>query len=86
VVLDLLPALPPTWPDGSFSGLRGRGGFTAGVTWRDGKLVGAAIHAAGQSRCVVRYAGRERLIDCQAGETVELDADLEPRTGSSSDG
>jgi alpha-L-fucosidase 2 len=76
VVLDLLPALPPTWPDGSFNGLRGRGGFTAGVTWRDGKLVGAAIHAAGQSRCVVRYAGRERLIDCQAGETVELDADL----------
>lgn len=31
--LHLLPALPPTWPAGSVTGLRGRGGHTVGATW-----------------------------------------------------
>ncbi|MEU8660001.1 glycosyl hydrolase family 95 catalytic domain-containing protein, partial [Actinoplanes philippinensis] len=31
--LHLLPALPPAWPSGSVTGLRGRGGHTVGATW-----------------------------------------------------
>ncbi|MCA2215475.1 glycosyl hydrolase family 95 catalytic domain-containing protein [Jidongwangia harbinensis] len=31
--LHVLPALPPAWPAGSFTGLRGRGGYTVGATW-----------------------------------------------------
>jgi alpha-L-fucosidase 2 len=44
-VIRLLPALPSDWPDGSFRGLRARGGLTFDVTWHDGKLTAAIVHA-----------------------------------------
>ena len=31
--LHLLPALPGAWPSGRVTGLRGRGGYTVGMTW-----------------------------------------------------
>ncbi|GIE76398.1 large protein [Actinoplanes philippinensis] len=31
--LHVLPALPPAWPSGSVTGLRGRGGHTVGASW-----------------------------------------------------
>jgi alpha-L-fucosidase 2 len=36
--LHVLPALPPAWPAGSVSGLRGRGGHTVGATWSSDRV------------------------------------------------
>jgi alpha-L-fucosidase 2 len=42
----LLPALPPSLPNGSVRGLRARGGDTIGITWQNGQITAATLLAA----------------------------------------
>jgi lysophospholipase L1-like esterase len=57
-LIDLLPALPKAWPNGSVKGLRARGGSVFDLTWKDGKLASYRIHSDGAKECQVRYAGK----------------------------
>jgi len=56
-VIELLPALPAAWPNGSVKGLRVRGGFEVGLAWRDGKLQEATIRSLLRNEC--RIVGGE---------------------------
>ncbi len=54
--IELLPALPPQWPDGAVTGLRARGGFELDVAWRDGALEQAELRSLHGSECLLRSA------------------------------
>jgi alpha-L-fucosidase 2 len=43
VVIELIPALPKAWENGSVTGLRARGGLVVDISWRKGKLVDVKV-------------------------------------------
>jgi len=70
--IQLLPALPEAWRDGSVKGLCARGGFVVDMNWKAGELVTASIYNRSGKDCVVRYATKRRKLKMKSGETVEL--------------
>ena len=66
-VLELLPALPQTWPAGRVRGLRARGGLEVDVSWRSGALTEARFRAAEPTRLAVRWPGGQDELTLLAG-------------------
>lgn len=68
--IDLLPALPEAWPTGHISGLKARGGYTVGISWKEGRLEEARITASHNGLCTVRYNGKRIRITKADGAAV----------------
>ncbi|MFI5896115.1 glycosyl hydrolase family 95 catalytic domain-containing protein [Actinoplanes sp. NPDC051513] len=68
--IELLPALPSAWRDGSVRGLRARGGFTVDLTWRGGRLHQARIRSDAAAGARVRY--RDTVTDAAWEPAEEL--------------
>ncbi|MFF4794785.1 glycoside hydrolase N-terminal domain-containing protein [Streptomyces sp. NPDC001276] len=65
-VIHLLPALPDAWKaEGSFTGLRARGGYEVSCRWRDGKVTSYEIvadWARNRRKVTVRVSGVDRKV------------------------
>ena len=72
--LHLLPALPNALGTGKVWGLRGRGGFSVDIEWRDMQLVRARIESRLGKPFIVRYAEIELRAQVPAGQALELDS------------
>jgi alpha-L-fucosidase 2 len=70
--IELLPALPSAWSDGSVSGLRARGGFTLDLSWKAGRLEKIRITSAAGARAKLRYGDRELPLMLARGRSEEF--------------
>jgi alpha-L-fucosidase 2 len=74
--INLLPALPDSWIDGSVTGLKARGGFEVSMNWKNGKLGSCEIKSLLGNPCVVRYGEKTKTFNIKAGKSIRITEDL----------
>jgi alpha-L-fucosidase 2 len=70
--IELLPALPEQWADGSVSGLCARGGFEVSFEWKDGKVRNCSIKSKTNSTVTLLYNGQQKTVKLKAGKTQNI--------------
>ena len=70
--IELLPALPEEWADGSVSGLCARGGFEVSFKWKMGKVRDCSIKAKTNSTVTLLYNGQQKTVKLKAGKTQKI--------------
>ena len=73
--IDLLPALPTSWPVGEVTGLCARGGYVVDIRWASGKLVEARVLSRFGLPVDIGFDGMVRRVDVGQGETMTIRAD-----------
>ena len=75
--VQLLPALPDAWKDGSIYGICAKGNFEIDITWKDGLLKEATILSKAGQNCIVKYAGQTISFKTVKGRSYQLKYDKE---------
>ena len=60
--IELLPALPAAWPEGSVKGLKARGNITVDLAWKNGKLTSYRLASPTQQQVKVRANGEVKTV------------------------
>ncbi len=75
-LIDLLPALPSSFPDGDVKGICARGGFELSFSWNAGKLNRVEILSKEGGSCSLRYGQKILQIKTAKGERYQFDGEL----------
>ena len=73
--IQLLPALPDAWEEGTVEGLCARGGFEVDITWENGKLKEAVILSKAGEPCLVRYGAHILSFKTKKGKSYRITVD-----------
>ena len=69
--IELLPAIPDDWANGTFEGLKARGNFEIDAEWKNGVLVTSELTSNSGKECVIKYPDAKNLIvKSKNGDTV----------------
>lgn len=75
--IEILPALPASWPDGEVRGLRARGAATLDIAWSGGTARRIVLTAERKGQLTLRsslFTGGEKVLKVQAGRRYVLTA------------
>jgi len=75
-VIELLPALPDSWPTGEIKGLKARGNVTVDEQWKDGKLVSATLVSGNSGKQKVKLGTKTLEVDLVQGQQKVISVDL----------
>ena len=70
--IQLLPALPDAWKEGSVKGLCAKGNFEINITWQDCKLKEAVILSKAGEPCNLRYGNRTFTFKTTKGKKYKI--------------
>lgn len=56
-MIEIIPAIPAEWSEGSFDGMCARGGFVVDASWNNGKINTARITSRNGEPCIVKFPG-----------------------------
>ena len=70
--VQLLPALPDAWANGSISGICAKGNFEVSISWKEGQLEKAIIHSKYGIPCNVRYGDKTLKFKTVKGKKYEI--------------
>ena len=70
--IQLLPALPDAWEEGSVEGLLARGNFEVDLRWANGQLQEATITSNAGQPCQVRYGDQVLNFKTKKGQTYTI--------------
>ncbi|WP_449438426.1 glycoside hydrolase family 95 protein [Pedobacter steynii] len=65
-MLNLLPALPDAWKEGSIKGIKARGNFIVNLDWKNGKLTQALIKSEIGGNCRLRTMQKVMVVGVDA--------------------
>ncbi len=70
--IHILPALPDAWEEGTFNGVRAKGGFEIDLTWKDGKPVEIIVKSTQGGKCNLRYGNETLSFGTKKGRTYKV--------------
>ena len=70
--IELLPAIPETWSEGSVSGLCARGGYELAFEWKGGKVRDCTIKARRNGSVTLIYNGQQKTVKLKAGQAQNI--------------